>query len=78
MLAQILMKDDVHRDVKTMKPLDKSLVTKLAVAVGVKLLVLSLIWWTFFREQGVTVDAKQVSQQLFSPVRSSDHKGEEP
>jgi hypothetical protein len=72
------MKDEAHRDVKTMKNLDKSLVTKLAVAVVVKLLVLSIIWWTFFHEQRVTVDAKQVSDQLFSPASSSEHKGEEP
>ena len=77
-MAQILKKDDVHRSVNTMKTLDKSLVTKLAVAVAVKLFVLSIIWWTFFHEQGVTVDAKQVFDQLFSPVSSSVLKGEKP
>jgi hypothetical protein len=68
----------VHRGAKTMKPLDKSLITKLAVAVAVKLVVLSIFWWTFFHEQHVPVDAKQVSDQLFSPVSRSDPKGEKP
>jgi hypothetical protein len=61
-----------------MKTLDKSLVTKLAVAVAVKMLVLSVIWWAFFHEQHVTVDAKQVSDQLFSPIASSANRGEQP
>ncbi|HEY8904981.1 MAG TPA: hypothetical protein VIM63_02980 [Rhodoferax sp.] len=61
-----------------MKTLDKSLVTKLAVAVGVKMIVLSIIWWAYFHEQHVAVDATQVSDQLFSPMGSSDHKGEKP
>jgi hypothetical protein len=73
-----LLKVEAHRDVKTMKTLDKSLVTKLAVAVAVKLLVLSIIWWTFFHEQNVTVDATRVSDQLLSSVSSSDHKGGKP
>ncbi|MDR3368528.1 cytochrome oxidase putative small subunit CydP [Rhodoferax sp.] len=61
-----------------MKTLDKSLVTKLAVAVAVKIVVLSIIWWAFFYEQRVTVDAKQVSDQLFSPIASSANKGDRP
>jgi hypothetical protein len=77
-LAQILKNDDVHRNVNPMRTLDQSLVTKLAIAVAVKLVVLSLIWWTFFHEQHVAVDAKQVSDQLFSPVSSSVLKGEKP
>lgn len=72
------MKVEAHRDVKTMKPLDKSLVTKLAVAVAVKLLVLSIIWWAFFHEQNVTVDAARVSDLFLSPMSSSDHKGGKP
>ena len=77
-MAQILLQDAVRCDAKTMKPLDKSLITKLAVAVAVKIVVLLVIWWAFFHEQHVTVDAKRVSDQLFSPVSSSDHKGDRP
>jgi len=60
-----------------MKTPDKSLVTKLAIAVMVKLVVLTGIWWAFFHDQRVAVDAKLVSDQFLSPGASSDKKGEQ-
>jgi len=61
-----------------MKTPDKSLVTKLVIAVMVKILVLTCLWWVFFQGQQVSVDAKLVSDQFLSPVMNSGKKGEQP
>jgi len=61
-----------------MKTSDKSLVTKLAIAVMVKLVVLTSLWWVFFHDQRVAVDAKQVSEQMLSPGVATGQKGEQP
>ena len=50
-----------------MKTPDRSLLTKLAIAVMVKLVLLVGLWWVFFHDQGVAVDAQLVSDQLLSP-----------
>jgi hypothetical protein len=50
-----------------MKTPDKSLLTKLTIAVMVKLVVLTCLWWVFFHDQGVAIDAQLVSDQLLSP-----------
>ncbi|WP_296497153.1 cytochrome oxidase putative small subunit CydP [Rhodoferax sp.] len=47
-----------------MKPLDKTLVRKLAVVLVIKLAVLVALWWGFVREQRVTVDTNSVAAQF--------------
>lgn len=61
-----------------MKTSDKSLVTKLVIAVMVKLVVLTSLWWVFFHDQRVAVDAKLVSDQMLSPGVATGKKGEQP
>lgn len=61
-----------------MKAIDKSLVSKLVIAVLIKLLVLLALWWVFFHDQRVAVDANQVSDQLFAPKNAADQNGEKP
>jgi multidrug resistance efflux pump len=47
-----------------MKPLDKTLVRKLAVVLVIKLAVLMALWWFFVRDQRVTVDGDGVAAQF--------------
>ncbi|WP_180131144.1 cytochrome oxidase putative small subunit CydP [Rhodoferax sp. BLA1] len=61
-----------------MKTQDKSLLTKLVITVMVKLVVLTSLWWVFFHDQRVAVDAKRVSDQMLSPGDITSKKGEQP
>ena len=47
-----------------MKPLDKSLIKKLAWVLVIKLVLLMGLWWGFVREQRVTVDGNSVAAQF--------------
>jgi hypothetical protein len=47
-----------------MKPLDKTLVRKLAVVLLLKLAVLVALWWGFVRDERVTVDPSRVAAQF--------------
>ncbi|MFZ2388310.1 MAG: cytochrome oxidase putative small subunit CydP [Polaromonas sp.] len=47
-----------------MNPQDKILVKKLALALVIKLAVLTALWWGFVRDQRVAVDDKSVATQL--------------
>ncbi|MEO8546559.1 MAG: cytochrome oxidase putative small subunit CydP [Burkholderiaceae bacterium] len=43
---------------------DHRLLRHLVIAVVVKLLILGALWWFFFRDSRVTVDAESSAQQL--------------
>jgi hypothetical protein len=43
---------------------DRSLTRKLAIALAIKLLVLTGLWWGFVREQRVPVDTDTAATQL--------------
>ena len=43
---------------------DRSLTRKLAIALAIKLLVLTGLWWGFVREQRVPVDTDIAAMQL--------------
>lgn len=43
---------------------DISLTRKLAIALAIKLLVLTGLWWGFVREQRVPVDTETAATQL--------------
>lgn len=47
-----------------MKPLDKTLVRKLAVVLLLKLAVLVALWWGFVRDERVTLDPSRVATQF--------------
>lgn len=47
-----------------MNPPDKTLVKKLALALVIKLAVLTALWWGFVRDQRVAVDDKSVASQF--------------
>jgi len=47
-----------------MKPLDKTLVRKLALVLLIKLAVLFLLWWGFVRVQQVQTDGDSVAAQF--------------
>ena len=47
-----------------MKPLDKTLVQKLAWVLLIKLAVLFLLWWGFVRVQHVQTDGDSVAAQF--------------
>jgi len=49
-------------------PSDPTLARKLALVLLIKLAVLVALWWGFFREQRVTVDADSAAAQLLQPV----------
>ena len=51
-----------------MNPIDPTLAKKLALVLLIKLVVLVALWWGFFREQRVTVDAESTAAQLLQPV----------
>jgi hypothetical protein len=48
--------------------MDKSLASKLALVLLIKLALLLALWWVFVREQRVTVDADNVAAQLLQAV----------
>ncbi len=43
---------------------DRSLTRKLAIALAIKLLVLTGLWWGFVREQRVPVDTASAALQM--------------
>jgi len=53
-----------------MKPLDKTLVRKLAVVLVLKLAVLLALWWFFVREQRVVVDGEAAAARVLGPQQS--------
>jgi hypothetical protein len=48
--------------------MDKTLASKLALVLLLKLALLLALWWGFVREQRVTVDADKVAAQLLQSV----------
>ena len=52
------------QDACAMKPSDKTLLQKLALALLVKLVLLAGLWWGFVREQRVSVDGDAAAAQL--------------
>jgi hypothetical protein len=57
-----------------LKPFDKSLVSKLTIAIVVKILVLLVLWWSFFYDQRVSVDAQGVTERLLAPSSTSGNQ----
>jgi hypothetical protein len=47
-----------------MKPLDRSLIRKLAMVLLIKLALLTALWWVFVREQRVMVNSESVAAQF--------------
>lgn len=47
-----------------MKPNDKTLLKKLAIALVIKLVLLTALWWGFVRDQRVAVDGDAAAAQL--------------
>ena len=47
-----------------MKPNDKTLLKKLAIALVIKLVLLTALWWGFVRDQRVAVDSDAAAAQL--------------
>lgn len=56
----------------------KKLITKLTWVLLVKLVVLTGLWWAYFYDQRVAVDANLVSDQLLSTGGPTGNKGEQP
>jgi hypothetical protein len=48
--------------------MDKTLARKLALVLLLKLALLLALWWSFVREQRVTVDADKVASQLLQSL----------
>jgi hypothetical protein len=48
--------------------MDKSLASKLALVLLIKLVLLLALWWVFVREQRVTIDADNVAAKLLQAV----------
>jgi len=51
-----------------MKLLDKTLLRKLAAVLLLKLAILVALWWSFVREQHVTVDTNSVAAQFLQRI----------
>ncbi|HYR25915.1 MAG TPA: hypothetical protein VEQ09_08790 [Aquabacterium sp.] len=47
-----------------MTPVERRLLRHLVLAVMLKLLVLTALWWVFVRDARVSVDVDQVGQQI--------------
>ena len=47
-----------------MKPQDKTLLQKLAIALLIKLVLLTALWWGFVRDQRIAVDGDAAAAQL--------------
>jgi hypothetical protein len=55
---------------------DRRLARHLAIAVLLKLLALTALWWLFIREARVEVDADRAVSRLGSPISSANpHEG---
>jgi len=61
-----------------MKANDRYLVTKLALVLLIKLLVLVVLWWAFVRDQRVTVDEHRVADQFLTSQNINPTTGELP
>lgn len=59
-----------------MKPSDKTLLQKLALALLVKLVLLAGLWWGFVREQRVAVDDQAAATQLLGTGQVKHPQGE--
>ena len=55
-----------------MKPVDSRLLKHLVLAVVLKLLVLGALWWTFVRDDKVSVDAEQAANHFGSATSSGE------
>ena len=55
-------------NVQLMNPRDRNLARKIALVMLLKLALLLALWWSFVREQRVTVDADKVAAQLLQGV----------
>ena len=56
---------------------DTTLLKKLALVLLLKLLVLTVLWWVFVRDQQVAVDGNRAAAQLLhpaAPVAEGTHK----
>jgi hypothetical protein len=47
---------------------DKQLLRHLAIAVLIKLAVLTVLWWVFIRDAGVSVDAAAIGARLGATI----------
>jgi len=56
-----------------MEPRDRSLIRDLAIAIVAKLLVLSLLWWWFVRDQQVEVQPADHFVPMAEEVSPSSH-----
>lgn len=56
-----------------MSPLKNPLVKKLAVVLLIKLTVLFALWWSFVRDQRVTVDTSSVAAQFLQSAPIPAH-----
>jgi hypothetical protein len=61
-----------------MKPIDRYLVTKLALVLLIKLAVLVALWWAFVRDHRVTVDEHRIADQFLSSQSLNTTPGELP
>ena len=61
-----------------MKANDRYLVTKLALVLLIKLLVLVILWWAFVRDQRVTVDEHRVADHFLMSQNINPTTGELP
>lgn len=58
-----------------MKLQDKILLKKLAIALVVKLVLLTALWWGFVRDQRVAVDGAAAAAQLLGAGRVKNPQG---
>ncbi|MBH2018717.1 cytochrome oxidase putative small subunit CydP [Polaromonas sp.] len=58
-----------------MKPQDKTLLQKLALALVIKLLLLAALWWGFVRDQRVVVDGDAAAAQLLGSGNVKNPQG---
>lgn len=47
-----------------MSPADRRLLRHLLIAVAIKIVVLTLLWWVFIREARVPVDSERAAAHL--------------
>ncbi|MGV8899684.1 MAG: cytochrome oxidase putative small subunit CydP [Burkholderiaceae bacterium] len=49
---------------------EKRLLRHLIIAVLIKLVVLTVLWWAFVRDAGVSVDTERVAEKISGAVSS--------
>ncbi|GAA4015699.1 cytochrome oxidase putative small subunit CydP [Actimicrobium antarcticum] len=47
-----------------MTPADRRLLRQLIIAVLIKFIVLTALWWLFVRDASVTVDAERIADRI--------------